>query len=229
MIKFENTEVIGWEAAIRNIPAKGYRKTKNERYEAFVSNHSKSIFLGTYDTPKEAKKAVFNYRVDRFVSGIVEYNLNPDDGVVYENNYVVFSNGMIFNLHGERIVGHINRDGYINGIINRKNMQFHRIIASIFCKREIGKNYINHIDGNKQNNNADNLEWVTRSENAKHSFNTGLQNNISGIPIYTDKEKQFIKEHCFDHYKNVAKYLNRNPETVRKYMQKYRKEIKYEY
>ena len=58
MIKFENTEVLGWEHAIRSIPAKGYRQTKNGRYEAFVSDHSKSIFLGTYDTPEEAKKVV---------------------------------------------------------------------------------------------------------------------------------------------------------------------------
>lgn len=47
MIKFENSEIMGWEAAIRGITAKGYRKTTNGKYEAFVSNHSKSIYLGT--------------------------------------------------------------------------------------------------------------------------------------------------------------------------------------
>lgn len=50
MIKLEHADVQGWKHAIRGMPAKGYRKTKNGRYETFVSNHSKSIFLGTYDT-----------------------------------------------------------------------------------------------------------------------------------------------------------------------------------
>lgn len=52
MIKLENTEVIGWEHAIRDIPSRSYRRTKNGRYEAYCSDHSHSIFLGTYDTPE---------------------------------------------------------------------------------------------------------------------------------------------------------------------------------
>ena len=56
MIKIENVEVMGWEAAIRGMPAKGYRKTKNGKYEAFVSNHSKTINLGTHETEELAKQ-----------------------------------------------------------------------------------------------------------------------------------------------------------------------------
>lgn len=47
MIKIENTEVVGWDAAIRDIPARSYRRTKNGRYEAYCSDHSHLIFLGT--------------------------------------------------------------------------------------------------------------------------------------------------------------------------------------
>ena len=38
MIKIENTEVFGWDAAIRGMKAKGYRRTKNGKYECFVSD-----------------------------------------------------------------------------------------------------------------------------------------------------------------------------------------------
>jgi len=39
---------------------------------------------------------------------------------------------------------------------------------------------VNHINGIKADSRVENLEWVTRKENAKHSFNTGLQVNPKG-------------------------------------------------
>lgn len=215
-----------WISAIENLTANGYRRTKQGKFEAFCSDHGNYIYLGTYDTVAEAEEATFNYRLDRFDSRIREYELNPDDGVVFMGDYVAFCNGMIFNLNGERIVGSINRDGYRQGIFHGQNIQFHRIIASIFCERELGRDCVNHIDGNKTNNSADNLEWVTKSENTRHSYRNGLQKTVNGSPIYTDNEKNYIREHCFDDYRTVSQHLNRNSETVRKYMQKYRKEIK---
>ena len=140
------------------------------------------------------------------------------------DNYIAFDNGMIFNLAGERMVGALDKNGYRHGIFNRQYIQFHRVIASIFCEREPGKDYVNHIDGNKDNNRADNLEWVTKSENTLHSFRTGLQTTIGGIPIYSEDEKRYIYNHRYDYYKDVAEYLDRNPETVRKYMARYREE-----
>ena len=49
-MKFKNTDIWGFEHAIRGMPAKGYRKTKNNKYETFISCDCKSINLGSYDT-----------------------------------------------------------------------------------------------------------------------------------------------------------------------------------
>lgn len=50
----------------------------------------------------------------------------------------------------------------------------HRLIAIAFIPKIIGKNTINHIDGNKLNNSIDNLEWCTQPENVEHARRTGL-------------------------------------------------------
>lgn len=50
-----------------------------------------------------------------------------------------------------------------------------RLVADCFCEKRPGCYEVNHIDGNKLNNNAHNLEWCTRSENTIHAYKTGLQ------------------------------------------------------
>lgn len=50
----------------------------------------------------------------------------------------------------------------------------HRLVAEAFIPKEEGKEFINHIDGNRLNNKEENLEWVTYQENSEHAFKHGL-------------------------------------------------------
>ncbi len=59
----------------------------------------------------------------------------------------------------------------------RKDYSIHVLVAEHFIGPRPDGFQVNHIDGNKINNNVTNLEYVTQSENMKHAFRLGLQCN----------------------------------------------------
>lgn len=62
----------------------------------------------------------------------------------------------------------------------RHYFNVHRLVAETFLENELNKREVNHKDGNKANNNVNNLEWVTSSENQLHAFKNGLQKSKMG-------------------------------------------------
>ena len=63
-------------------------------------------------------------------------------------------------------------DLYSNG--KRTSVRVHRLVAEAFIPNPNELPQINHIDGNKENNNVKNLEWVNNSQNMIHAYRTGL-------------------------------------------------------
>lgn len=62
-----------------------------------------------------------------------------------------------------------------------KHCFVHRLVAEVYVDNPENKDFVNHKDGNKLNNNYDNLEWVTFSENIQHAFDTGLNKGFVGV------------------------------------------------
>lgn len=90
-----------------------------------------------------------------------------------------------------------NAKGYLTSwckLINGKNLTFriHRFVGILFIAvpptlkdLELKTLQINHLDGNKNNNGVDNLEWCTNSDNMKHARATGLFSNERPVNYYT--------------------------------------------
>lgn len=91
-----------------------------------------------------------------------------------------------FTDHYRLISGSIHSDGYVFVTLHGEQFALHRLIAKTFHRDSYHNNLVvNHIDGNKQNNFASNLEWVTQQENVQHSHDNGFQ--PKGISTYTGK------------------------------------------
>lgn len=95
-------------------------------------------------------------------------------------------------VYGQEMSFVIHKKGYLrvwlakNG--KRKSYMVHRLVAEAFIPNVDNKPEVNHIDGNKQNNSVDNLEWVTGSENVVHSFEVLKRKHFLGKENWASKE-----------------------------------------
>ena len=109
----------------------------------------------------------------------------------FEGYYQVSNYGNIKSLtrfdgirerQGQEIKQSLKYNGYLQVGLRknseRKFFSVHRLVAIHFLDNPEAKPQVNHIDCNKQNNNINNLEWVTSKENLYHAKINGLRNNM---------------------------------------------------
>lgn len=140
--------------------------------------------------------------------------------------YIITDKDEIINTNtGNKIRHLIAKDGYVMVSLMKKGggtryLPFHRIKMMAFAPVEnMDSLQVNHIDGNKENNELSNLEWVTSKQNIQHAWKTGLssskniQGNKSNLAHYTEEQaKEVIKLLKTNEYtdKEIAKITNTN-------------------
>ena len=129
------------------------------------------------------------------------------------------------NIEKERIKSQkIRKDGYLEVALYKngkgKYIQVHRLVAKSFIPNPKKLPQVNHIDGNKENNCVDNLEWVTNKENVTHAIKTGLQNNSgehNGKAKLTQQQAEEIRKIRKEKnvpYRQIAKKYNVSHYTI---------------
>ena len=94
-------------------------------------------------------------------------------------NYIINDNGEVYNKTTKRhLIGSINEGGYryyrLSSNGKKKMFYAHRLVAEHFIDNPNDLPVVNHKDGNKLNNNIDNLEWTTYSQNSLHAHKEEL-------------------------------------------------------
>lgn len=131
--------------------------------------------------------------------------VNIDERVIFingeESKYTVDIYGRIYSKYSNQYLkpfknpnGYYLVDLYHNGTSYTR--QVHRLVATAFIPNPSNLPTVNHIDGRKDNNTVENLEWLSIKDNVRHAWKTGLAKPRYGIDnptnVYSEEQIHMV-------------------------------------
>ena len=118
----------------------------------------------------------------------------------YEGRYSISRDGTLYSHLRNKILSPCYDSGGYLHIRLRKNgsgssYKVHRLLAIQYISNPLNKSQINHINGIKDDNRLENLEWCTSQENVQHAFDTSLTVGLLGESNHFSKlnEKEVLE------------------------------------
>lgn len=150
----------------------------------------------------------------------------------YNGRYLISDHGRVWNTATQSMMKpQLKKSGYLHINLMKPNKKIvteriHRLVALYYCPKLKGCNVVNHIDCNKTNNNAYNLEWTTNSGNTRHCYlhNAAFRKQVSENSILGAsktvltlevRDKNGFLVGVFKGYHAAAKALGLSEKTVR--------------
>ena len=162
----------------------------------------------------------------------------------YEENYEIDENGNIYSLprngtvnYKKKISTRINRHGYEQCSLMKNNKMkthlVHRLVAICFVDNPNNYPQVNHINGIKSDNRAENLEWCSVSYNTKHAFernlggfkdsalkNLSIMNEKQYTKVILEKDEEVL---TFNSTLEAGKFLNTDKNNISRAFRKNQK------
>lgn len=137
----------------------------------------------------------------------------------FEKRYVITKEGQVINLANNLPLKPIlNSNGYYKvglacGDGTHKQISVHTLVAKHFIPNPYDHKQVNHIDGDKSNNTASNLEWCSSAQNIEHAFKTKLR---KGYMDANTKEALLERVLSGESVNDLALEVSRHPNTLHK-------------
>lgn len=123
----------------------------------------------------------------------------------YEGKYQISNLGRVWSIKNQKILKpKTDQNGYLSvGLIakngKRKDERVHRLVALMFCEKLEGATIVNHLNGVRNDNRAENLEWTTVKGNTIHGYYYG---NVKSAQKKATEAARIVNTKIYEVYKN---------------------------
>jgi hypothetical protein len=138
------------------------------------------------------------------------------------DNYAVSNMGSVINKKGIMLKSELDRNGYFRISLSKDGVKrkhaVHRLVALAFIENIDNKLCVDHIDGNRQNNDVSNLRWATKAENQYNKIIP--KNSSSGVKgVCFDKKSKKWKAHITidEKHVHIGYYSNLQDAKIARY------------
>lgn len=162
---------------------------------------------------------VQNVGKKRKANGNIKYvEIDPEwKELLISSNYVASPEGLIINKTTGRVLRGEKRNGYTRVYIKNQYYTAHKLIWETYNGLVPEGYEIDHFDGNKENNNLDNLKLVNHADNIRNAYRNGHKGQ-SSVKQYT-KDGEYIA--TYSSFREAAKAINGSEYAIKEAVNRY--------